>query len=1034
MNLSAIAVRRPVFTVMVMLALIVLGLAGLQRLGTDLFPDISIPVVAITIAYPGAGPAEVESLVTKPVEDTVVSLNGIDRLSSTSREGVASIAVLFKLGVNIEEAATQVRERIAQVRPLLPPEVREPAVSRIDASAMPVLVYSLHGKRPLHELRKFADDVVRPALEQVDGVAQVEISGGADREIHVDLDQSKLDALSLAPDAVVRALKAGGVTVPAGRLTQGKNEVSVRMVGELQSIDAVRDLVIATSSDGSSVRLRDVASVEDGFAEARTRMFLNGDESVSFDVVKQSGRNTVAVCDGVRARLSKIENDWPEDIRPTLILDQAQYIRENAHEVEISIVYGGAMAILIILFFMLDLRSTLISALALPTSVIATFFVMYVLGFTLNTMTLLGLSLAIGLLIDDAVVVRENIFKHLERGEPPMEAALNGTKEIALAVLATTLTIVAVFVPVAFMDGLVGQFFKQFGLTVSAAVMVSLFVAFTLDPMLSSRFSKTVRRGEREPFAGLKRPFLAFFAALDAGYRGLLGWSVRHKALVGLFAVLALVGMVQVAKVMGADFVAPQDRGQFNVDIELPAGTSLQETAEQNARASAELMQDKLITTVLASVGPGGDANKIHWRVLTVPKQQRKTKISVIQDRTRKIASALPGAKVAVTDVQMIEGAGFQAPIMLNIRGESYATLESLAAQTVAALRSIPGVTDVDTRYTPGKSELRVAIDRQRVADQGLSVVQVASALHTALEGDDSARLRQGDDEIPVRVRLRAQDRATSSDVLRVTLASPKGAVALADVAHLEPGTGPQLIQREDRVRQISVWAAPHGRSLGDIAAEMQTKLAAIDFPPGYVLRYDGQVKQMNETNSSAGGALLLGVIFIYIVLASQFESFVHPLTIMMTLPLALIGAIVGLFVTKNTMSMGAMIGIILLMGLVTKNAILLVDRAIERVRERGESPLQAILEAGPERLRPILMTSAAVILGMLPTALSRGEGSEFRAPMAIAVIGGVISSTLLSLVVVPALYLAIENGKARLQRMISRKRPASAAERLPSA
>jgi hydrophobe/amphiphile efflux-1 (HAE1) family protein len=1022
MNLSAIAVKRPVFTVMVTLALVVLGLTGLQRLGTDLFPDVSIPVVAVSIAYPGAGPEEVESRVTKPLEEVLVSLNGLDRLQSTSREGVSQVAVLFKLGTNVEEAATQVRERIAQVRPQLPPEVKEPSVSRIDTSAIPVLTYSLHGKRPLPELRKFAQDVVRPAIEQVDGVAQLQISGGAERELHVDLDRAKLDALGLTPDAVVSALRLGGVTIPTGRLTQGKNEVSVRTVGELQSVEAVRDLVIASASDGSAVRLRDLGTVEDGFAEARTRMFLNGEEAIALDVVKQSGRNTVAVSDAVRARLSKVERDWPEDIRPALILDQALYIRENAHEVELSIVYGGAMAILIILFFMLDLRSTLISAVALPTSVVTTFFVMYVLDFTLNSMTLLALSLAIGLLIDDAVVVRENIFKHLERGEPPMQAALNGTKEIALAVLATTLTIVAVFVPVAFMEGLIGQFFKQFGLTVSAAVLVSLFVAFTLDPMLSSRFSITLRHGEREPFAALKRPIRAFFAALDAGYRDLLGWSVRHKALVGVLAVLALVGTGQVAKVMGADFVSPQDRAQFNVDVELPAGTSLEETSRQNRRAVDELLQDKLVTMVVSTVGPGGDANKLRWRVLTVPKNARTVPISVIQDRARKITAALPQAKVAVTDVQMIEGAGFQSPIMLNLRGDSFDKLESLAQQVMAALRSIPGVADVDMRYTPGRSELRVAIDRERAADQGLSVAQVAGAMRTAVEGDDSARLRLGDDEVPIRVRLAERDRASTADLLHTTLSSPKGAVSLADIAHFEPGVGPQLIQREDRMRQIAVWAAPHGRSLGDVNADLQKKIAAIDFPPGYVLRYDGQIKQMNETNSSAGSALLLGVIFIYIVLASQFESFIHPFTIMLTLPLAMIGAIVGLFLAKKTMSMGAMIGIILLMGLVTKNAILLVDRAIERVRERGEAPLQAILEAGPERLRPILMTSAAIILGMLPTALSHGEGSEFRAPMAISVIGGVISSTLLSLVVVPAFYLAIENGKARLARLLGKK------------
>jgi multidrug efflux pump subunit AcrB len=542
--------------------------------------------------------------------------------------------------------------------------------------------------------------------------------------------------------------------------------------------------------------------------------------------------------------------------------------------------------------------------------------------------------------------------------------------------------------------------------------------------MLSSRFSKPIDHSAQNAFASIKRPFEWVFRHMDESYRDVLGWAVHHKAIVGLAAFAALFGMVQITKVMGADFVAAEDRGQFNVDIELPAGLSLEETTRQINLATAKLREDKLIRTVVATMGTDGDANKARWRVLTVPKNERAIKLPAIKDRTRVIANEIPGAKVSVTDVQFIEGAGSQAAIMINVRGDSYDTLDPLSNEISTALKSIPGVADVDVKYTPGKSELRVAIDRQRAADQGLSVAQVAMSLRASMEGDDSAKLRQGDDEIPIRVRLREADRKTPADVLHMTLSSAKGKVSLGDVAELELGTGPQVISREDRVRQIAIWASPRGRSLGDIVTDMKSKIDTLKLPPGYSFRYDGQIKQMSETNGSAGGALLLGVVFIYIVLASQFESFIHPFTIMMTLPLALIGAIVALFLTKNTMAMGAIIGIILLMGLVTKNAILLVDRAIERVREHGEPPLQAILEAGPERLRPILMTSTAMVLGMLPTALSHGEGSEFRAPMAIAVIGGVISSTLLSLIVVPALYIAIENAKRRLRGWFGKKTP----------
>jgi len=1025
LNLSAVAIKRPVFTVMVAFGLIVLGLMGLTRLGTDLFPDVSFPVVTVTVVYPGAAPAEVESLVTKPLEDDIVSLNGIDRVMSNSREGVSTVIALFKLGANIEEATTQVRERVARNRMKLPRDILEPSVGRLDTNAAPVIVYTVRGKRSLNELRKFVDDVVRPELEQVDGVAKVSVNGGADREFHVNLDQARLDALRLSPDRVVQALRMGGLTVPAGKVTQGTEDIAIRTVGDLKGVDDLRSLVIATRDDGSEVRLRDVGTVDDDFEELKSRIFVNGQGAVSFDVIKQSGRNTMAVAEGIRKKVEAMEKSWPDEMRAALITNQATYIRENAHEVEIAIVFGGAMAILIILLFMLDLRSTLISAVALPTSVIATFFLMYALGYTLNMMTLLGLSLAIGLLIDDAVVVRENIFKHLERGLPPMQAALQGTQEIALAVMATTFTVVAVFLPVAFMDGIVGQFFKQFGVTVSASVLISLLVAFTLDPMLSSRFSKPVEHGAIDKFAAVKAPFEAFFRWVDDTYRVILGWSVRHKLIVGLLAIGSLFGTSAITKAMGSDFVAPEDRAQFLLEIEMPAGTSLAETTRQSELIAEQVRAEKYVVTVMNTVGADGDANKARLRILTVPKQERPIPLVAIQSRVRELAKDLKSAKVAVQDVAFIEGAQGPEPIMINVRGTNYPDLEKTAEEVAAALRSVPGIVDIQVKHTPGKREFQVEIDRQRAADQGMPVAQIAMALRTAVEGDDSVKLRLGDDQVPVRVRLRAEDRATAASLLRTTLMSPKGPVELADLAKILPGEGPQVIQREDRNRYIGVWARPRGRSLGEVTGELQAKVAKVELPKGVDLRYGGQIKQMNETNGAMGLALLLGVVFIYIVLASQFESFIHPLTIMTTLPLAIVGAVVALFLTKNTIAMGALIGIILLMGLVTKNAILLVDRAIERVRDHGEEPLQAILEAGPERLRPILMTSAAMTLGMLPTAISRGDGSEFRAPMAIAVIGGVVSSTLLSLVVVPALYLAVESAKRAIAGLFRRGAPA---------
>lgn len=1021
MTLSSVAVKRPVFTVMIMVGLLVLGLVGFRRLGSDLFPDVSFPAVVVTVPYPGASPEEVETLISKPMEDAVVSINGIDRVRSFSREGSSLVFVLFELGVDVNEAATEVRERVSQVRYKLPDEAKEPIISRFDVSASPILTYTLRGSESLSELRDYAEDVIAPALEQVEGVAAVEVSGGAEREIRVMLDRPKLDALGLTLQGLVARLRAENLNVPAGHFDEGTREVSVRTVGEFQSTEQIREVIVATAKDGSVVRLSDVASVDDGFADLRTQVRVNGKDGVVFSIRKQSGKNTVEVSDGVKAKLAAIEGDFPQGWTAAPIIDLSRFIKDSVKQVEEHIALGGLMAVLVILVFMMDLRSTLISAIALPTSVIGTFFAMYLLGFTLNMMSLLALSLAIGLLIDDAVVVRENIFKHIERGKPPMQAALDGTQEVALSVFATTLTIVAVFMPVAFVGGMVGQFFRQFGITISVAVMISLFVAFTLDPMLSSRFSKVKHPGEKDRFAALKAPFEWIFQQMEQTYAAMLEWSLRHKLLVAGLSLGSMVVMGWASSLMGSEFVNSEDRGQFVVESELPAGTGLAETSRLSDMAERQLLEHPQVTTVFSTIGVDGESNKVKWRVVTTPKDQRNVNIQDIKAAGRAAALTIPGARVTAADPPFVEGAATEAPIMINVQGDNYPEIEAASRKIEDILRRTPGVSDIQVRYSPGRPELQVKVDRQQAADRGLSLAEVAMALRTAMDGSEAGNLRDKDNEVPIVVRLSEDYRQDASALANMTLQSPSGPVKLGDIARFERLEGPQVIERENRKRQITIWATPIGRPLGDVAAEFEPAIAKADLGP-VTVDYDGQIRMMHETNTNMLLALLLGVVFIYLVLASQFESFIHPLTIMLTLPLALVGGVLGLFLTKNTMAMGAMIGIVLLMGLVTKNAILLIDRAIVRVRDQGESPAQAVREAGPERLRPILMTSAAMVLGMLPTAVSNAEGSEFRAPMAIAVIGGVVSSTLLSLIVVPVFYLAIENTKASLARKLWRR------------
>jgi multidrug efflux pump subunit AcrB len=645
---------------------------------------------------------------------------------------------------------------------------------------------------------------------------------------------------------------------------------------------------------------------------------------------------------------------------------------------------------------------------------------MYVLGYTLNMMTLLALSLAIGLLIDDAVVVRENIFKHMEMGKPPMQAALEGTKEVALAVFATTMTIVAVFMPIAFVKGLVGQFFRQFGITISVAVVISLFVAFTLDPMLSSRFSKDLHQ-KNDRFAWLKFPFEWAHRQMEQTYKAILHWSLRNKIVVGVLSIgtfMFVMGFI--AKLTGQEFVNSEDRGQYILEAELPAGTSLAETARATETVEAEILKHPDFTTVFATIGEGDQVNKVKWRVVAVPKNERLTKLADLKEVGRVAVAKLPNAKIAVTDPPFVEGAATEAVIMINVRGIEFADIEKVANQIAKILKNTQGVGDIQVKYSPGRPELSLSVDRQRAADRGLSAAEVAMALRTAVEGTEAGKLRQPGqkDDIPIVVLLGKDYRGDATALANITISTAKGPVKLSDVVNITRTDGPQVIERENRNRQVTIWATPIGRPLGDVAAEFQPQIAKLALAPGMSIFYDGQLRLMNENNSNMAIALLLGVVFIYIVLASQFESFIHPLTIMVTLPLAFVGGIMGLFLTNNTIAMGALIGIVLLMGLVTKNAILLVDRAIVRVRDHGETPLQAVLEAGPERLRPILMTSAAMVLGMWPTAVGNSEGSEFRAPMAIAVIGGVISSTLLSLIVVPVVYLTIENLKGFISRL----------------
>ncbi len=1026
MNISDIAIRRPVFTTMITLGLVSLGWLGFMRLDTDLYPDVTLPLVNVTVVYPGASPEDIERQVVKPIEEAVVALNYIDRVESSSRDNVGSVFVAFKMGADFDKAVNEVHDRVAAVRNKLPADAEEPIIQKFDVAAAPVLVYTASGPFASNQVRDIVDDQIKPQLEQVPGVARVDIVGGREREVQVELDPVRLESLHLSPGVVVQKLELENASIPAGHYTAGTREVSVRTLGQFETLEDVRNTVLFAGPDGSRVRVGDVAEVRDGFKEQRTLVRANGHEAVAFQVVKASNANTVRVAEDTKAALAKLRPQLPKGLATNLLIDQSLYINANAHEVEDAIVFGGAMAILVILFFMRDLRSTFISGLALPTAVIGTFLMMWIQHFSLNMVTLLALSLAIGLLIDDAVVVRENIFRHLELGESPEVAASKGTSEIALAVLATTMTIVAVFVPIAFMTGIVGQFFKQFGLTITCAVLLSMFVAFTLDPMLSARLAKRLAPGEREHPKGVFAPISNglgwVFDKIDAGYRWLLHWAVNHRLVVVAIAVAALYGSVKLAAAVGGEFMAPEDRGQFIMTLEFASDTSLAQTSARSLLVEQKLMADPRFKIVFSTLGPGGEVYKAKYRVDIGQKPSRPGRsVWDLQAVAHKIATeTLPEATVHTTLVPIMEGAPEgENPIMVVVQGPSYDVLVPTAQKVAAALRKIPGAADVSVNYTEPKGEMRVQVDRAMAAQYGLPMSLIGMTLRTALDGELAGKLRgknfRGEeDETDIRVRLRERDRRDADVLARLPLSSA-GGVHLGDVAHIRPGKGEAEILRLDRARQIRITSAAEGRPMGNIVKDLDKQLGSL-VPAGYQAKWMGMVRDMNDSDAAFGLAFGVAALFIYIVLASQFESFIHPITIMISLPLAMIGAFFGLFLRGAAISLGSQIGIVLLMGLVTKNAILLVDAAIQFQRA-GMTPVNAMLEAGPRRLRPILMTTFAMVLGMLPTALGKGIGSEFRAPMATAVIGGVISSTFLTLVVVPVVYLAVESLRQRTRR-----------------
>ena len=1009
-------IKRPVFTTMIVMLLVVFGLGAYPSLGIDLNPDVEYPIVNVTITYTGASPEEIESLITKPIEDAVSSVSGIKSLSSVSREGASQVTLEFEFGINPKLAANEVREKVAGVRKRLPDQIDEPVVQRFDITAQSIVYFSLASDtRSRGEIRKLAIDVVKDELQRMDGVAQVDVFGATDREIQIYIDPKKIESYNISFQQIHDAINDQNLNTPGGKVNEKGTELTVRTMGKYKSIDDIKNTIVA-NQQGRLIPLKDVVTIEDGWAEERVYARTNGTPSVIIAVQKQSGTNTVDVAERVIKSMEHIKtNLLPPDIKVSIVRDSSKYIRSSVEDVMVSLIFGGFLAVVITFLFLQNTRATLIGAIAIPTSIIATFFALKVMGFTLNNMSLMGLSLAVGILIDDAIVVIENIFRHMEEGLSPMDAAMLGTNEISLAVVATTLSILAVFVPVGNMGEIIGQFFKQFGITVAFAIAFSLFVAFTLTPTLAAYWLKN-NHGENQKLQGnwtwlqkILDKWEEGFLALRDNYRFILQWSLKRPKKLVAFAILSLFLNALLLPFIGVEFQPTYDSGEFNVILTATSGTSMDKMKELVEPIEKQVLAIPELESAFVLIGANRQVNKVSIGVRLIDSDKRSRSMSQIMDQLRVAFRNVKNLKVAVQSNQGL-GRGDSRPVQVGLRGPELEVLNRSAYDLAEAIKQIPGTTDVDISSDQSEPEVQIKLDAIKAADTGIDSTIAGDVIQIAFLGKTTKnQYNVADSDYDIRVQLQPASRLSIQDVSNLRISSKTGTfVRLGDIADVKFSSGPTQIDRESRQRQVIVYANTVGASTGEVLNKVKELIPDLNLPLGYTYKFVGQAQMMQDSFKEIGKALLLAVILIYMVLAAEFESFIHPLTIMLSLPFSLVGAILGLLISGKTINMMSLIGVIMLMGLVTKNAILLIDNTIH-LQKNGMSIMDALVEAGVLRLRPILMTTMAMIFGMMPVALGLGAGAELRSSMGVVLIGGLVTSTFLTLIIVPLVYFLID-------------------------
>ncbi len=978
-------------------------------MGMALYPDVDFPIVTITTTLHGASPDVIETEVTDIIEESISSVEGIKHLSSASAYGVSRVTVEFELERDIDIAAQDIRDNISLANRMLPRDTDPPVIGKVDISAHPIIWVAVSGNVSRKDLGLLADEVYKPRFETLAGVGSVMIGGLQKREMRLWLDVKKMEAYNITFDDVERAVANKNLELPGGRIEGKTRDLLVKTMGNLENEEEFNQLIVSYFN-GAPVRLRDIGFAEDGVEDRRSVGRFQGFNSIGMGMIPISGANHVDVCNRVKATMSELRKVAPEGINLDVAFDSSDFIKNSISDVQFDVFFGGILAAFVVFLFLRSFGPTLIVAIAIPASLIGTFSFMYALGFTMNTMTMLALSLCVGLVIDDAIVVLENIFRHGEMNKNSFDAARDGASEIAFAVTAATFSIVAVFIPVAFIEGIIGRFYFQFGVTVSAAVLISLFVSLSLTPMLFSRFI-TVQKRHGIFYDTLEKGFLF----IEKLYKKVLAFSLNNRLLVIIVAFLVFLSSLLFFRLLGVELIQTEDRDDFIARIECTVGTSLELADKKLAECEKIILalpELKSVFALMGAAGPSGAANKGFIFITLKSARERKRSQYDVMVYLRKTLNDIPGIVAYVEDISAIGGGmrGRTAPLQFKIKGPELSKLADISKDTMDRLRQIEGLVDIGSDMELTTPEVWIKVDRDRAADLDIDVRTVASVVNTLIGGREVSKFKHGGRSYDVRIRLIPEQRMTSEDINRLLVRNRHGQlIQLENIVTVREAVGPDIINRFERLRSITIYVnLEKGKTLGD-AVEDTRKIVAETVPPGYSIEFAGQAETMAETAKSFVFAFILTILITYIVLASQFESFVHPFTVMLALPLSFVGALGFLFLTNNTINIMSLIGILMLIGLVVKNSILLVDYT-NKLREKGMELYEAILTAGPVRLRPILMTAISTIAGVLPVAIGLGAGGEARAPMAIAVIGGLTTSTLLTLIVVPVVYTLIDN------------------------